>query len=49
MSFLMDIHILGKVRHKQDYEIDKVFGNQFIKDLLCVEYFPIGNVIDSSK
>ena len=48
MSFLMDIHVLGKIRHEQDYEIDYEIGSHLIEHFLCGA-LSLGNLIDSSK
>ena len=47
-SFLMDIHVLDKIRHEEDYEIDYEIGNHLIEHFLC-EALSLGNLIDSSK
>ena len=48
MSFLMDIHVLDKIRHEEDYEIDYEIGNHLIEHFLC-EALSLDNLIDSSK
>ena len=44
----MDIHVLGKIRHEQDYEIDYEIGSHLIEHFLCGA-LSLGNLIDSSK
>ena len=41
MSFLKEIHVLGKIRHEQDYEIDEYLAITLLSTSYVRSTFPL--------